>query len=242
MFRRAIAFLACCLCSLVSAAPRPNIIFLLADDIGYGDFGCYGATKVKTPNCDRLATQGLRFTDAHAPSAVCTPTRYAFLTGEYAWRKQGTGILPGNAGLIIEPGRVTVPALLKQAGYTTGVVGKWHLGLGTTPTDYNTDVKPGPLELGFDYAWLLPATGDRVPCVWVENHRVVNLDPADPIKAKKNPPDGPQPQLYRLDTDLGETNDVAAQHPEKVREMSSLLDGLRAKPQSRPSAVPAPAN
>ncbi len=166
----------------MGAPPQPNIVFMLADDIGYGDLSCYGATKIQTPNCDRLAREGLRFTDAHSPSAVCTPTRYAFMTGEYAWRKPGTGILPGTAGLIVEPGRVTVPALLKQAGYTTGVVGKWHLGLGVTPTDYNTELKPGPLEIGFDYAWLLPATGDRTPCVWVENHRVVNLDPADPIR------------------------------------------------------------
>jgi arylsulfatase A-like enzyme len=169
----------------VSAADsaKPNIIFILADDIGYGDWGCYGATKVKTPNLDRLAAQGRRFTDAHSPAAVCTPTRYAFMTGEYAWRKPGTGILPGTAALIVEPGRVTVPSLLKKAGYTTGVVGKWHLGLGaTSPTDYNGEIKPGPLEVGFDYAWLLPATGDRTPCVWVENHRVVGLDPSDPIK------------------------------------------------------------
>lgn len=160
---------------------RVNIVFILADDIGYGDLGCYGATQIKTPNCDRLAGEGLQFTDAHSPSAVCTPTRYALLTGEYPWRK-GIGVIPGTAGLIIEPGRLTLPGLLKQAGYTTGVVGKWHLGLGTKPTDYNGEIKPGPLEIGFDYAWLLPATGDRVPCVWVENHRVVGLDPADPIK------------------------------------------------------------
>jgi arylsulfatase A-like enzyme len=161
----------------------PNIVLILADDIGYGDFGCYGATKVKTPNIDRLAAQGRRFTDAHSPSAVCTPTRYAFMTGEYAWRRPGTSILPGTAALIVEPGRSTVPSLLQQAGYVTGVVGKWHLGLGAVaPTDYNGTIKPGPLEVGFDYAWLLPATGDRTPCVWVENHRVVDLDPADPIK------------------------------------------------------------
>jgi len=172
------------LCGQSFAADRaPNIIFILADDIGYGDWGCYGATKIKTPNLDRLAAQGRRFIDAHSPSAVCTPTRYAFMTGEYAWRRAGTGILPGTAALIVEPGRVTVPSLLKQAGYATGVVGKWHLGLGpTSPTDYNGEIKPGPLEIGFDYAWLLPATGDRTPCVWVENHRVVGLDPADPIQ------------------------------------------------------------
>ena len=165
------------------AASRPNIVFILADDIGYGDFGCYGATKVKTPNVDRLASQGLRFTDAHSPSAVCTPTRYAFMTGEYAWRKKGTGILPGIAALIVEPGRVTVPSLLKQAGYVTGIVGKWHLGLGSKePTDYNGEIKPGPLEVGFDYGFIIPATGDRTPCVYVENHRVVGLDPSDPIR------------------------------------------------------------
>lgn len=174
--------LACLCTSLVAAETKPNVIFILADDIGYGDFGCYGATKIRTPNADKLAAQGLRFTDAHAPSAVCTPTRYAFMTGEYAWRKQGTGILPGIAGLIIEPGRTTVPSLLKRAGYETAVIGKWHLGLGKTPTDYNTEIKPGPLEVGFDYSWIIPATGDRTPCVWVENHRVVNLDPSDPIK------------------------------------------------------------
>ncbi|MCU0980900.1 MAG: arylsulfatase [Pirellulaceae bacterium] len=161
---------------------KPNIIFILADDIGYGDFGCYGAVKVKTPNVDRLASEGLRFTDAHSVASVCTPSRYSFLTGEYAFRKEGTGIASGIEGLLIEPGRTTVPALLKRAGYATGIVGKWHLGLGVRPTDYNGEIKPGPLEIGFDYAWILPATGDRVPCVWVEDHRVENLDPADPIK------------------------------------------------------------
>ena len=109
------------------------------------------------------------------------------MTGEYAFRKKGTGILPGIAALIIEPGRTTVPAMLKQAGYTTGVVGKWHLGLGAvSPTNYNGEIKPGPLEVGFDYAWIIPATGDRTPCVWVENHHVVNLDPQDPIRLDYN--------------------------------------------------------
>jgi arylsulfatase A-like enzyme len=165
-----------------NTAPYPNIIFILADDIGYGDLGCYGATKVQTPHIDRLAAQGLRMTDAHSMASVCTPSRYALLTGEYAFRKKGTSIASGVEGLLIDPKRTSVPSLLKRAGYTTGIVGKWHLGLGTTPTDYNRDLKPGPLEIGFDYAWIMPATGDRVPCVWVENHRVVNLDPADPIR------------------------------------------------------------
>lgn len=163
-------------------AAMPNIVFILADDIGYGDFGCYRATKVKTPNVDRFASQGLRFTDGHSMASVCTPSRYSFLTGEYAFRKKGTGIASGIEGLLIEPGRTTVASLMKRVGYATGIVGKWHLGLGTSPTDYNGEIKPGPIELGFDYCWIIPATGDRVPCVWVENHRVVNLDPADPIK------------------------------------------------------------
>lgn len=165
-----------------STRSRPNVVFILADDIGYGDLGCYGATKVRTPNLDRLAAEGLRFTDGHAPAATCTPTRYAILTGEYAWRKRGTNILPGNAPLIIEPGRETLPMHFKQAGYRTGAIGKWHLGLGSGgPTDYNGEIRPGPLEIGFDTCFIIPATGDRTPCVYVKDHRVVGLDPADPI-------------------------------------------------------------
>ena len=166
------------------AAAKPNILVILADDIGYGDIGCYGATRVKTPHLDRLAAQGLRFTDGHAASSTCTPTRYALLTGEYPWRKKGTGILPGNAALIIEPGRPTLPAMLQAAGYDTGVVGKWHLGLGaeTGRQDWNGEIKPGPREIGFNYSFLIPATGDRTPCVYVENQRVAGLDPKDPIQ------------------------------------------------------------
>jgi len=164
-----------------TAAERPNIVLIYADDIGYGDVGCYGATEVQTPNIDRLAHEGLRFTDAHSAAATCTPSRYAMLTGEYAWRQRGTGILPGDASLIIEPGRVTLASMLHGAGYTTGVVGKWHLGLGRGKPDWNGELKPGPLEVGFDYCYIVPATGDRTPCVYVENHRVVGLEPADPI-------------------------------------------------------------
>jgi len=169
--------------ALLMAEPQtPNIVLIYADDIGYGDLSCYGAEKVKTPNCDKLAAGGIRFTDGHSVAAVCTPSRYSLITGEYAFRKKGTGIARGIDGLLIDTNKTTLASMLKGAGYTTGVVGKWHLGLGTTPTDYNGEIKPGPLEIGFDSAWLLPATGDRTPCVWVENHRVVNLDPADPIK------------------------------------------------------------
>ena len=175
------------------AAGHPNIILIYADDLGYGDAGCYGATRVRTPNIDRLANEGLKFTDGHAASATCTPSRYALLTGEYAWRRKGTGVLPGNASLIIEPGRTTLASHLKRAGYATGVVGKWHLGLGAGNLDWSGDIKPGPLEVGFDYAFIIPATGDRVPCVYVENHRVVGLRPDDPIRVSYSQPIGAMP-------------------------------------------------
>jgi len=177
-----------------AAAEKPNIIYIITDDLGYGDIGCYGARKVKTPNLDRLASQGCRFTDAHSTASVCTPTRYALLTGRYAWRQPGTGIAPGDAPALLKPGTATVPSMLKAAGYKTGVVGKWHLGLGDGPkTDFNGDIKPGPLEIGFDYAFYIPATGDRVPCVLVENHRVVGYDPADPIRVSYGAKIGDEP-------------------------------------------------
>jgi len=165
------------------AVAGPNVIVILADDVGSGDLGCYGATKIKTPHLDRLAKEGMRFTDAHSPAAVCTPTRYALLTGQYAFRHApGSRILSGVAPLAIPLDRPTLPKLLRDAGYATGVVGKWHLGLGEKETDYNVEIKPGPKEVGFDYSFLIPATGDRTPCVYVENGRVVGHDPTDPIR------------------------------------------------------------
>ena len=151
------------------AETRPNVVLIYADDIGYGDLGCYGATAVKTPNLDQLARRGMKFTDAHSSSATCTPSRYSMLTGEYAWRKKGTGVLPGDARLILDPANLFWPGMMKRAGYCTGVVGKWHLGLGTGNLDWNRDIRPGPLEVGFDAAFLMPATGDRVPCVYVKD-------------------------------------------------------------------------
>jgi len=167
----------------------PNIVLIYADDLGYADVSCYGATRIETPNIDRLAANGLRFTDAHSSSATCTPSRYSLLTGEYAWRKEGTGIARGDAAAIIKPGRHTLPAMLQNAGYVTGVVGKWHLGLGPEGgPDWNGEITSGPLDIGFDYAFLIPATGDRVPCVYVENRRVVGLDPSDPIRVSFSEP------------------------------------------------------
>lgn len=159
---------------------KPNVVIFYVDDLGFGDLSSYGMTATKTPNVDELAAQGIRFTDAHSSAATCTPSRYSLLTGQYAFRNNAA-ILPGDAPLIIDHTKPTLPKMMKKAGYKTAVVGKWHLGLGRGEVDWNKDVKPGPLELGFDYSFLMPATGDRVPTVYLENHKVVNLDLSDPI-------------------------------------------------------------
>ncbi|NNM31026.1 MAG: sulfatase-like hydrolase/transferase, partial [Akkermansiaceae bacterium] len=160
---------------------RPNILLIYTDDVGYGDVGCYEGSKTPTPNIDRLAKEGIQFTDAHCSAATCTPSRFAMLTGQYAFRQKGTGIARGDAGMIIKPDTFTMADTLKKAGYATGVVGKWHLGLGEGEADWNKKVTPNPADIGFDYHFLMPATGDRVPCVYFEQGMVVGLDPADPI-------------------------------------------------------------
>lgn len=174
---------------------KPNIVLIYADDIGYGDLSCYGAERVQTPNVDALAANGVCFRNAHSAAATSTPSRYGLLTGEYPWRRKGTQVAAGDAALIIKPNRYTVPKMLKEAGYTTAVVGKWHLGIGNNDgqQDWNGHLTPGPREIGFDYSYIMAATGDRVPCVYLENQRVVNLDPTDPISVSylKNFPGEP---------------------------------------------------
>ena len=188
--------------------PRPNIVLIYTDDLGYGDTSAYGATTIKTPQIDRLANEGVRLRNGYATSATCTPSRFSLLTGKYAWRQQGTGVLPGNASLIVDPARLTLPAMLRKAGYHTGVVGKWHLGLGGPGgPDWNTRVSPGPNEVGFDYSYIMAATGDRVPTVFVENGRVVGLDPADPIRVSYDAPIGDWP------TGKGQPNLLTTQRP-----------------------------
>lgn len=184
MIRHLLACLAAALAAH-AADGHPNVIIIMSDDVGWGDVGCYGATAFKTPSIDRLAREGIRFTDAYAPSAMCTPSRYAMLTGEHAWRGgRPRGVLNGDSGLIIDPAGPTLPKLLREAGYVTGVVGKWHLGLGPRDKgpDYNGELRPGPLEVGFDSFFGYSATNDRVPTVYIQDRRVVGLDPADPLR------------------------------------------------------------
>ncbi len=160
------------------AADRPNIILMVADDLGYNDLSCYGATKITTPRIDTLAGQGVRFTDAHSTCAICIPSRYSILSGTYYFHAKFRGGYP----LMFHEGQVTLPSLLKSAGYRTAALGKWHNGFGREPEpDYNKELKPGPLEIGFDSFFGTPRTHSEPPLVFVRDHWVVGLDPADPI-------------------------------------------------------------
>jgi len=159
----------------------PNILIIYADDLGYGDVSSYKKGTLQTPNIDKLAHGGIRFTNGYATSATCTPSRFALLTGKYPWKTEGTKVLPGDAPLLIDTASMTLPKLLKKAGYQTGVVGKWHLGLGNGVLDWNKSIPFSPNDIGFDYSYIMAATNDRVPTVFVENRKVVGLDSADPI-------------------------------------------------------------
>lgn len=182
------------LASETTPASKPNIIVIMADDLGYGDVSCYGATALKTPCIDQLAAEGLRFASGYCSASTCTPTRYSLFTGTYAFRFKGTGIAPPNSPAIIQPGTETVASILRRAGYATGVIGKWHLGLGGEGgPDWNGELKPGPLEIGFDTCFLLPTTNDRVPQVYVHDHCVPDLDPSDPLWVGRTKPSPDHP-------------------------------------------------
>ncbi len=182
-----LATLASCLASSV-AAGLPNVVFIMADDLGYGDFSCYGATKISTPHCDRVAREGRRFTDAHTPSAVCSPTRFGLLTGNYPWRENRVPRhLLASEPLVIRDGEPTVASLLKAAGYATGCIGKWHLGAQRkNPIDWNAPLVPGPNSVGFDYFFGVINSHNQAPFVLVENDKIIGLKPEDRIAVEGN--------------------------------------------------------
>src|SRR5690606_19759269 len=193
---------------------KPNVVILYLDDLGYGDLSSYGATELQTPHIDALAKEGLRFTNGYATSATCTPSRYAILTGSYPWRNKDAKILPGTAPLLISTEQQTLPKMFDAEGYHTAVVGKWHLGLGTGHVNWNEHISPGPNEVGFDYSHIMAATQDRVPTVYIEDGRVVGLDPNDPIEVsysenfKGEPTAISNPELLKMKWHHGHNNSV----------------------------------
>ena len=212
----ALALTACNATAEKQHVERPNVLFIYTDDIGYGDLSCYGTAAVKTPNVETLASEGILFTNTHCGAATSTPSRYGLLTGECPWRKKGTGIAAGDAAMIITPDRYTLADMFKEAGYNTGVVGKWHLGLGneTGKQDWNGIVKPNPEDIGFDYSYIMAATADRTPCIYMENGKGVGLDPNDPVYVsyKENftgePTGKDNPELLRLHPSHGHEQSI----------------------------------
>lgn len=197
--------------SFAQKTGKPNVIYIYADDLGFGDLSSYGAKQIETPNLDKLARNGVRFTNAHSTSATCTPSRFALMTGTYPWRQEGTGILPGDAKLIVPTDKITLPKVFKHAGYATAIVGKWHMGLGNqVQKDWNAPIKPGPNDVGFDYSFIFPATADRVPTVFLENDQVVAAEANDPIlvdyeKKIGNDPTGKEhPELLKMHSSPGQ--------------------------------------
>ncbi|MBB3696992.1 sulfatase-like hydrolase/transferase [Flammeovirga yaeyamensis] len=164
-----------------SITQKPNIIFIYLDDLGYGDLGVNGAKGVETPHFDALANGGINFTNGYASSATCTPSRYAAFTGQYPWRKNAK-ILPGSAPMLIDTTQVTLAGMLKESGYNTAIIGKWHLGLGTHDKNWNEHIYPNPNDVGYHHSYIMAATQDRVPTVYIEDGDVVGLDPNDPIE------------------------------------------------------------
>lgn len=193
---------------------KPNIVFIYLDDLGYGDVSAYEAGSLETPNMDRIVDGGVKFTNGYASSATCSPSRYAILTGTYPWRNENAKILPGTAPLLIDTAQYTLPKMLREQGYATGIVGKWHLGLGSGNVDWNEEINPGPNQVGFDYSYILAATQDRVPTVYIEDGHVVNLDPNDPIEVsyEENFPGEPtaltHPELVEMKWHHGHNNSI----------------------------------
>lgn len=212
----ALALAACSSTGEKRATERPNVLFIYADDIGFGDLSCNETSAVSTPNVDALASEGIRFTNAHCGAATSTPSRYAMLTGEYAWRRKGTNIANGDAAIIIKPERYTLADMFKDAGYQTAVVGKWHLGLGeeAAKQDWNKLVKPNPADIGFDYSYIMAATADRTPCMFMENGMGVGLSPDDPVYVsyKENFPGEPtgkdNPELLSMHPSHGHDQSI----------------------------------
>lgn len=166
-----------------SSAVKPNVVLIYADDLGFGDIECYGAKNVVTPNVNALADSGCRFINAHSVASTSTPSRYSLLTGEYPWRKEGTDVAAGDTAMIVSPEQYTVADLFKENGYATAAFGKWHLGLGAESgkQNWNAPISPALSDIGFDYSYIMAATADRVPCVFIENGAVANYDSSAPI-------------------------------------------------------------
>jgi arylsulfatase A-like enzyme len=201
-------------CQSAPETDKPNIVIIYMDDLGFGDVSSYGATEIKTPNIDFLANNGVRFTNGYATSSTCTPSRYGLLIGVYPWRNKQAKILPGTAPLIIDTNQQTIPSVLKTVGYETAIIGKWHLGLGNGQVDWNEHISPGPNEVGFDYSYILAATQDRVPTVYIQDGEVVNLDKNDPIQVDydKNfegePTGVDNPELLKMKWHHGHNNSI----------------------------------
>ncbi|MCM8537888.1 MAG: arylsulfatase [Lentisphaeraceae bacterium] len=202
---------------------KPNVVIIYGDDVGYGDVGVYGSKMIPTPNIDKLADGGIKFTDGHCSAATCSPSRFSMLTGIHAYRHD-IRILAPNAAMAIPTDILTLPKLFKKAGYETAVVGKWHLGLGDgkNKVDWNGEVKPGPIELGFNYSFLLPSTNDRVPCVYLENYRVVNLDKNDPLYVGKLPA-GAKSTVY---PDARETPEAMTYYKSTHGHNNTVINGI----------------
>ncbi|MBA4147584.1 MAG: arylsulfatase [Verrucomicrobia bacterium] len=201
----ACAILAFILCNQLYAETRPNIVVILADDLGWGSVGCYGDTRLQTPHIDRLAKEGRLFRNAYATGSVCSPTRYALMTGRYYWRtsmKDGL-VLPGNGPLHIETNRTTLASVIKSKGYQTAVIGKWHLGLGAnSKVDWNAPLAPGPRAIGFDYFYGLAANYGNPPNLYIENETLLGVEPGKKIVVGSEGDEQEALQVVRIADDV----------------------------------------